>query len=323
MQDAASADCHTEPATTLPFRTTERLVLVRYLFGVADQQSRQSEPLAGVAVLTLHDGVELFLQLAAEHKNVGPGEKSRTDFEKYFGDIDAALSPDRLSERPAMLRLNKARVVLKHHGLRPAPTEVTRLREAVEQFYEDNTPLVFGVVFGAVSMSDLIRFPGARAGLKEAESKLAEGDTAAALLEIVSSFERAVDDYEGEARAAYGRSPFDFAESFLFDSSFLRYGPSARPPIGPRNQGEFEDKIIRSVESLARGLKLLSLGLDYRQYAKFRLLSPPAGTEPRPAKGGPGANRRPWPPSADDCRFCFDFVVETALRLQNVVFDPV
>ena len=85
--------------------------------------------------------------------------------------------------------------------------------------------------------------------------------------------------------------------------------------------------MIRSIEAMSRAVKLLSLGLDYRRYAKFRLLSPPghllAGYVTAGPQVDPASLGRPWPPSTDACRFCFDFVVEAALRLQEVVIEAV
>jgi hypothetical protein len=46
-----------------------RLVLIRCLHGLAVKQSHQPEPQRGLSVLMLHDSVELFLQLAAEHRD--------------------------------------------------------------------------------------------------------------------------------------------------------------------------------------------------------------------------------------------------------------
>ena len=307
--------------------TLQRLALIRYLFGAAEQQARQPEPLSSVAILHLHDGVELFLHLAAEQTNAAIGRNARLEFAEYFGQIDAVIKPNRLSQRAAMVRLNTARVAFKHHGNTLGSQAVEQHRAAVERFFEANTPLVFGVEFGAVSLVDLVRFPRARASLAEAERALSSGDTAAAMLAIATAFAQLVDDYERETRLAYGRSPFVFGESFVFDRSFFRH--RARSPFGGGHaQAEFEDKLMNSVVALQRGMKVLSLGLDYRRYAKFRLLSPPVTEAMRDGTSGPrhapdATEGRPWPPTAESCRYCFDFVIESALRLQEVAFaDP-
>jgi len=61
------------------------------------------------------------------------------------------------------------------------------------------------------------------------------------------------------------------------------------------------------------------LGLDYRHYVKFRLLTPHIT---RVLSGDYHISRgtRDEPPSLDECRFCYDFVVGSAIRLQDFDF---
>jgi hypothetical protein len=50
----------------LPTPTMRRLTIVRYLYTQGLEQERKGGPLAGLALLPLHDAVELFLHVAAE-----------------------------------------------------------------------------------------------------------------------------------------------------------------------------------------------------------------------------------------------------------------
>jgi hypothetical protein len=75
----------------------QRLAFIRYLYSSAVEQSRQPEPVAALAVLSLHDAVELVLHLAAEHTNANLGKKP--EFNEYFGVINAQLAPESLSQR--------------------------------------------------------------------------------------------------------------------------------------------------------------------------------------------------------------------------------
>ena len=302
--------------------TAERLALVRYFFSVADQQARLPETVRSIAVLTLHDAVELFLHLAAQRVNVPLSRGARLEFNDYFGRIEEADPSKRLTRQQQMGKLNAARVGLKHQGIRPSAAEAEGLRLAVREFLIENTPTIFGVSLESVSIVDLVRFPGARRHLREAESLLAQGDTGGAMISVVQGFQSTIDEYEKEAVQAHGRSPFSFVGDFSFDRSFFRRGPLG-DPFSPREQGEFEDKMIASIEALASAVRMLSLGLDYRRYARFRLLSPPAHLIPVPGKSGPQLRldaSASWPPSLEDCLFCFDFAVDSALQLQEVVF---
>jgi hypothetical protein len=58
-----------------------RLSFIKFLFNTGVEQSSKSEPLCNVAVLSFHDSIELFLQLACEHLNINA---SGANFMGYF-----------------------------------------------------------------------------------------------------------------------------------------------------------------------------------------------------------------------------------------------
>lgn len=60
---------------------TKRLAIIKYLYNVAVEQSMKPEPICSTSVLTFHDSIELFLELAAEHLDKG---KSGVNFMAYW-----------------------------------------------------------------------------------------------------------------------------------------------------------------------------------------------------------------------------------------------
>ncbi len=310
----------------LPVSTMQRLAFIRYLYTIGTEQSRQPEPLGVVAVLSLHDSVELFLQLSAEHKNVPVGNRNQVKFGEYFPVIDAVIKPDRLFQQSAMKRLNSACIALKHQGTLPSRLAIEQLRADVTRFFEDNTTLIFGLAFSAVSLVDLVACELARTSLKQAEAHLEKGNREDAAVTVAVAFAQLVDDYDRRSQNRYGRSPFVFGESFAFDSSFFR--GAGRRPLYSDEQARFEDKVMRSVVALQEAMKVLSLGIDYRHYARFRLLTPvvrmtPPGDQHVVQIMANMYGRSAWPPSTDQCRFCFDFVIESAVHLQAFDFNEV
>lgn len=314
---AATREGAEEISSNLSPATMERLAFLRYLYSIGLEQSRQPEPLAAVSILSFHDSVDLFLQLAAECTRATLTSKKPV-FAEYFSPINKAIEPKRLSHERGMMRLNDARNAVKHNSFLLAGRDIEQLRTDVTAFFEDNTPLIFGTEFGAVSLVSLVRSEPARKSLKEAETHLASGEREQAQVAIGIAFAQLIDDYEEAATSRYGRSPFTFGESFAFDSSFYRRRSS---PFD--KQSQFEDKLMDSVVALQEVVKILGLGIDYRRYTKFRLLTPVVRrimsseryvTQIMPKYAG-GPN---WPPSAEACRFCFDFVIDTAIRLQEL-----
>lgn len=288
----------------------------RYVLSLGVEQSQQPEPLSAVSVLTFHDAVELFLQLTSEHLNVG---QKRIDFMQYWDVIDPALEPIRLTQREAMRRLNNARIALKHHGTLPAKMATEQFRWRTVAFFEENTPVVFGIDFDAISIADLIAYETTRVAVREAEDQMVSGDPKGAKTALAIAFASLIDDAEAAYHNTYGRSPFTFGPSFSFETSFYRRSTAAFPdPL----RYTYDDQILSAVESMQAAVKIMALGIDYHRYVRFKLLSPVAhrtmgtgGTyQVVVAQGLKGSIQ--WPPTLDACRYCLSFVVSSALHVQ-------
>jgi len=85
--------------------------------------------------------------------------------------------------------------------------------------------------------------------------------------------------------------------------------------------GEFVDKVKESLVSLQGAVKILSLGIDYRAYIKFKLLTPHVSLRQdgewevdREVQGSKGTA------TEEDVQFCIDFVIESAISLQELDF---
>lgn len=296
-----------------------RLAFVRYLYGLGVEQSRRPEPLAAASILTFHDSIELFLQLAAEHLNVS---KKRIEFEEYWTLIESALQGKRLAERESMRRLNKLRVNLKHDGTFPAPLSIEGFRSNVTGFFEVNTPIVFDTEFGDISMAHIIRYPDVRSNLREADRSMMASQYDAALGHIARAFWQVIQEFERWEVANFGRPLFMFREPLVTPK------PPPEPEPAPAQQlfehgdllaltvgldvanlrVEVNDRLL-TVEDM---LRAQVLGLDVRGYVRFRLLT---------SKFLDISNFMPKPnlaPSSEVCQACYDFVIDSALRLQEL-----
>jgi hypothetical protein len=277
------------------------------LYSLGVQQSQQPEPLAGVSILTFHDSIELFLQLACEKWNVTKQSQSLMDYWNMLQPLGLQLT-----QKESVRRLNRARVDLKHHGILPSKLDIESFRGSVTSFFADNTHSVFGISFDAISMLGLVQCREARSNLEEAEKHITAHNGEDALDKIALAFAQIIDDYENRKRSHFGVSPFFFGESLTFESSFFM-------GIKHGRFGTFVDKVKDSIEAMQKAMKILSLGLDYRRYVRFRLLTPNI-------IGIPGGDyviqrgHREEAPSSLDLRFCFDFVIESAIRLQGFDF---
>ncbi len=254
----------------------------------------------------------MFLLLACEHLNAGADK--RTDFDKYFVNVDALLtqqSKSALSGKVSMLKLNTARVGLKHYGNLPAASDLEGFRVNVATFLDDNIRLVFDVEFSAISMVDLVTCAEAQQSLREAEALMGQDNFADAIGKIALAYDQVIRDYERTKLKHGYRSAFRFGESFTFLSSFSL-------GVKDRQFARFVDAVKTSMEALQSAVRVLSFGLDYRRFARFEALTPPVWH----AAGGMTNVTPPSIPGTteEECRFCFDFVIDTAIRLQEFEF---
>lgn len=301
--------------------TIRRLAFIKYIYQSGIQQSEMPEPLHGIAILTFHDAAELFLQLASEYLDAGAKQPNFLD---YWEVLSKKLPPGtHLHHKEAMRRLNKARVALKHHGTLPSKLDVEAFRGTITNFFEDNTPLIFGIPFAGISLIDFVQPDEAREHLKEAEILLNDGKLPEALDKVALAFQKMLDDYEVRKLDRFHRSPFFFGEDLTFYNSFFmgigrstyfnneRYHPEYEHELA-----EFIDRVQESLEAIREAIKILAMGIDYRRYSRFRFYTPRV-TRVLSGEYVVSRSHAQEEANAEDVRFCIDFVVETAIKLHE------
>lgn len=289
----------------------QRLSFIKYLFSIGLYQSHQPEPLYGASILSFHDSVELFLQLSLEKLNIGRISQSFMD---YWEIIDKELKNTTLSQKESMRRLNKSRVDLKHHGIIPSKLDIESFRVTTLAFFNENCPIIFQIDFDDISLIDIIKFERPRELLKQAKSNFEKGLIDEPLQNIALSFEYLISDYEESKRDRFRRSPFFFGESMNFLSSFHLGLSSEDGKIK-----DFVDKVIESIEAIQKAIKILSFGIDYKKYVKYKSIVPSAQFT---INGTPHfSTHREISLSKEDLEFCINFIVESALKLQEFDFE--
>jgi hypothetical protein len=287
----------------MPDETTmRRLGFIRHLYDLAMEQSRQPQPQCAASILTFHDCVEFWLQLAAEHVSVGAAKD--TPFMAYWQRINDKLTSGQLGYDAEMRRLNTTRADFKHHGMFPGPMAIEMARAAVTGFFEDSTPIVFGIGFSAISMVNLVACEAARQSLREANALIVSGQLNEALTKTAIAFAQLLQDYAERVYSKFGRYP-RFFRAYEKDMGL---------------EQAYLDKMLMAGTDLEHEMKVPSLELDYRRYTRFWLLTPLAfEDEYRDLETAGQTGERSL--TQEDCHFCVDFVIDSAIRLQEFDFD--
>jgi hypothetical protein len=279
-----------------------RLSFIKFLFDMGVEQSNKSEPLCNVAMLSFHDSIELFLQLACEHQDINI---TNANFMDYFDKLEQKVN---ISQKESMRRFNKTRVNLKHHGTMVSKSDIDYFKASCLNFFTDNVKSIFGIDFESISLINLVTLKAAKEHLEKAELETSNGNYKNAIHEITIAFWQMLEEYEQNKTKYYGcHSPFFFGNDMTFHKSFFM-------KIDDDKIGRFIDDVQESISTMQTAIKILSFGFDYRKFTKFDLLTPGYVK----TIGGFILNERNETLyTLDNIKWCFDFVIECCILLQN------
>lgn len=280
----------------------KRLSIIKYLYKIGIDQSYQVEPLGAYAILSFHDSIEMFLKLIAEIQNINS---------RQFKFMDYWNALPKLTLQESMKALNTRRVNIKHHGLLPSKADIEASRVNVTDFFEQNTPLYFDINFNEISLFSLINNVEIRNKLEESQTALSMKKYDESIECTAIAFSHLLYVYENNKYIDFYPSPFDFGDNL---AEFSTYTSGIDPKLDKTLK-----QMAESISALQSAMKITSLGIDYKRYTKFRLLTP---SVTRTIGGKYIAqiwNEKQW--TIENCQYCIDFVLDACLKLQEFDFD--
>lgn len=152
----------------------EQVVISKRIFTIAEDYSRQSEPLAaGLAISLLQDAVEQLTWCIAKHQDLNV--RDTEGFVSLLSKIEKK-SGEPIPQKAKMLELNKARVSFKHYGNLPASSESEKLRIYVYDFLTLACQRYLETDFDEVSLAALIGSETIRGHIEAAQEALSKDD---------------------------------------------------------------------------------------------------------------------------------------------------
>jgi hypothetical protein len=287
-----------------------RLALIKYLYKIGIEQSNQSETIASFSILSLHDSIEMYLKLLAEHLNINSDKFSFLD---YWTNIPS------LTLKESMRNLNARRVNIKHKGLLPSKADIEISRVNSTDFFEQNTLTQFGVDFKDISLFSLVKYINVRKHLEESQKALDENKIETCIETVAIAFNELMSSYEDSKLDNFSTSPFYFGKDMSSLSSDRMGIGRDRNDYDGKKLAEFVDKVKDSLDGIQKAVKIISFGIDYKKFVKFKLLTP---TMRRTTAGNHIAHvwgTKKW--SKEDCQYCIDFVLDSSLKLQEFDFE--
>lgn len=197
----------------------KRLSIIKLLYKIGLEQSKQSESISFFSILSFHDSIEMFLKLRAEHKEI---KSEKFSFMDYWDSI-----PE-LTMKESMKNLNARRVNLKHKGLIPAKIEVETSRVDTGAFFEQNTKSTFDIDFSEISLLELIKFPETKKLLILSQEFLDQEEFEKSVEKVTKGFNELLIEFKENKKKKGHKTDFDFIETI----SFNKYNSNNEPNKG-------------------------------------------------------------------------------------------
>jgi hypothetical protein len=292
-----------EPQGLVPsVQHLQKLAFVQYLYQLGVRQSRQSEHLRPAALLMFHDALELFLSVACSHRDARPKDERFAAYIHALEEKIGGLLPD----RAGLDALNKARVGLKHYGNMPSGADLEGYRATTTAFLQSSAPLLFGVDLDAISMADLVSNDGARNLVRNAAAHATRNAFAESVLALDAAFQAVVEDFDVRCSKRLGPSPYLFQGPLWHSFNLALYRDDQDTLT------RAFDVLASAIRSTQGALRMLSSGVDMRKHRRFFALVERSRVFKTSVVESVGA---------DDVAFCREFVIETALSLQEFVAE--
>lgn len=288
----------------------KRLALIKHLYKMGLEQSRQVETLSAFSILSFHDSIEMFLKLIAEHHNI---KSDNFNFLDYWTHLPS------LTLKESMRNVNARRVNIKHKGLLPSKSDIEISRVNTTDFFDQNVMLQLGIDFKDVSLLTLISYDNVRTYLEEAQQALDKNAIKNCIEKSAIAFNELLYTYENSKTNYFRNSPFFFGKDLTFNSSFHMGLGSDRGDREGKKMAEFVDKVKDSLDGIQKAIKIISFGIDYRRYVKFKLLTPIITRMQNEHHVAEIWGNKKW--NKENCQYCIDFVLDSSLKLQEFDFD--
>ncbi|MGD0208252.1 MAG: hypothetical protein ABSC89_11650 [Verrucomicrobiota bacterium] len=290
----------------------KRLAFAKYLLSLGKRQIKLHEPFASVSLLLFHDATDHLLGLVSERV----GSKENKEFMEYWKLINGARPGYVLPDRVGMERFNRARVALKHKGLQHSRTQLEEFQNLVESFFNKVIADIFQTTLDAVSICEFISNDKVRKFLKRAGESYERGETRKVRCLCALGFDELMKSSELPKLQHFFDEEFSFDFDYWYGSVPYVYLDEGRG--ADLNVEEFFKFIKKSLNGLQDRMRIISMGIDFRLYARFHSITPRVEYSWNRKRK---ISERGIPElTHQDVEFCIEFVTDVALNLQDRSF---
>jgi hypothetical protein len=281
-----------------------RLVCSKFLYLRGRETLERPSPFhQGIAVVAFHDAVELCLRVVAEL--IGARVSEQMLFHTLIEKIDE-VGELHVPNRSELNQLNRLRNNFKHMALSPSGGDARKAARNVEEFLITMLEKFTDVRFEQLSLAQLVRKIRVRSRLFRAEKLVENGEHESSIENSAVALEVFLETWR--------------ARSYRGDLSgqVRRSGPRNTRSGGeiPQSVILLADKSDDEFKKVWERLDLMATGIDLVAYKRFMGYAPVVHLS---RAGTAWINGRYWktPPTYEQARFCYDFVMQSILQMQD------
>jgi|GEM_PF-2733072 len=288
----------------------KRLSFAKFLVSMGNLNSENVIPFSATAILNYHDAIEFLFDLILEEKGMSSNDFSfMTCFDKINKIIeDSDKTPSSL--RGSLEKLKNRRVNLKHKGSFPSENDIQEAKSLTENLFNELCDKIYSLNYEEINLIYLLNDSKTKDYLLQINKTDDDKDI---IKNLSLAFEFLLKNYENTKKTIYMKSPYQFLKRKPKTSSDLKL--NSKDPMK-----KFVDELNDNLFSLEKNLKILAFGINFNQYAKFRSIVPDViwflgSREPEVMfRGDETIN-------VNELNFCLNFIIESALRLQQFDFE--
>ena len=296
----------------------KRISYSKYLFNKGKELLAHNVQINNAfAILHFHDATEIFLQVIADVL----GYKAPESFMAHWDESQKKGSL--LPNKNELNRLNRLRVDFKHLGILPIHDDCIDSERILDSFFASVSNSFLGIDFLIVSLSDLIENLIIRKHLKESENHLNENRFSESISESSKAFAYVLKEAEGDPWYSFLHKA---SSSNLRDIEPRLYHSSSHNEVDKNFQSISKSLSVvkNQLENIIIEFNITLLGIDNYKYKRFKLLTPPCQIFMDghvEECGMSSVYHSKYNMSPHNATFCFNFVLDAALKLQEGSLD--
>lgn len=287
-----------------------RLSFAKYLISIGNLNSENVIPFSATAILNYHDAIEFLFDLILEEQGLSSNDFS---FMGCFNKINEII--EKSNKNPSLLgggleKLKDRRKNLKHKGYFPSEYDIQEAKSLTINLFTELCDKVYSMKYDEINLVYLLNDSNTRDYLLQINKT---DDDKMIITHLSLAFKYLLRDYENTKKTIHVKSPYQFLKRKPKTSYDLKLDKDYR-------MKKFVDELKDNLLSLEENLKILAFGINFNEYVKFRTIVPDAtwylgNKEPTVNLRGDDTINE------NELNFCLNFIIESALRLQQFDFE--